>query len=126
VTTRWMTGPGLAALLFGMTANAPIATADIVAGKALFEQCAACHGASGDGTEQGPSLHGVVGRKAGQMQNFRYSRAMQRSGIVWSEETLARYLSDPQDVVPGNRMPFGGLATPEESKDVVSYLESLK
>ena len=77
-----MTGPGLAALLFGMTANAPIATADIVAGKALFEQCAACHGASGDGTEQGPSLHGVVGRKAGQMQNFRYSRAMQRSGIV--------------------------------------------
>ncbi|MGY4621567.1 choline dehydrogenase-like flavoprotein [Bradyrhizobium sp. USDA 4472] len=126
VTTRWMTGPGLAALLFGMTANAPIAAADIVAGKALFEQCAACHGASGDGTEQGPSLHGVVGRKAGQMQNFRYSRAMQRSGIVWSEETLARYLSDPQDVVPGNRMPFGGLATPEESKDVVSYLESLK
>ena len=43
-----------------------------------------------------------------------------------TEETLARYLSDPQDVVPGNRMPFGGLATPEESKDVVSYLESLK
>ena len=117
---------GLAVLLLGATANAPTAVADVVAGKALFEQCAACHGATGDGTEQGPSLHAVVGRKAGQMQNFRYSRAMQRSGIVWSEETLARYLSDPQDVVPGNRMPFGGLATPEESKDVVSYLESLK
>jgi len=117
---------GLAVLLFGVTASAPMAVADIGAGKALFEQCAACHGAAGDGTEQGPSLHGIVGRKAGQMQNFRYSRAMQRSGIVWSEETLARYLSDPQDVVPGNRMPFGGLATPEESKDVVSYLESLK
>lgn len=119
-------GLGLATLLFAATANAPIAAADIVVGKALFEQCAACHGATGDGTEQGPSLHGIVGRRAGQVQNFRYSRAMQRSGIVWSEETLARYLSDPQDVVPGNRMPFGGLATPEESKDVVSYLESLK
>lgn len=117
---------GFAALLFGVMVDVPIAVADVVAGKALFEQCAACHGATGDGTEQAPSLHGIVGRKAGQMQNFRYSRAMQRSGIVWSKETLARYLSDPQDVVPGNRMPFGGLATPEESKDVVSYLESLK
>jgi cytochrome c2 len=121
-----MPGLGLAALLFGVTANVPIAVADAVAGKVLFEQCAACHGATGDGTEQGPSLHGVVGRKAGQMQNFRYSRAMQRSGIVWNEEMLARYLSDPQGIVPGNRMPFGGLATPEESKDVVSYLEGLK
>jgi cytochrome c len=115
-----------AAVLLGTMLVTPAAFADMVAGKALYEQCAACHGVTGDGTEQGPSLHDIVNRKAGQMQNFRYSRAMQRSGLVWSEETLARYLSNPQDVVPGNRMPFGGLATPEESKDVVSYLESLK
>ncbi|WP_315836856.1 c-type cytochrome [Bradyrhizobium prioriisuperbiae] len=110
----------------GAIAAAPVMAADVGAGKALFEQCVACHGEAGAGTEQGPSLHAIIGRKAGQMQNFRYSRAMQRSGIVWSEDTLVQYLSNPQDVVPGNRMPFGGLATPEESKDVVSYLESLK
>jgi cytochrome c len=116
----------LTATLLTMVATAPMAVADVIAGKTLFEQCATCHGAAGDGTEQGPSLHGVVDRKAGQMPNFRYSRAMLRSGIVWNKETLERYLSNPQDVVPGNRMPFAGLATAEESKDVVSYLESLK
>lgn len=121
-----MSAGRFAFVLLGVTAAGPVAAADVGAGKALFEQCVACHGDAGAGTEQGPSLHGVVGRKAGQIQNFRYSRAMQRSGIVWSEDTLVQYLSNPQDVVPGNRMPFGGLATPEESKDVVSYLESLK
>lgn len=126
MTIASVSGIATAILLLGTMMAAPAAVADVAAGRALYEQCAACHGATGDGTEQGPTLHDIVGRKAGQTQNFRYSRAMQRSGIVWSEETLARYLSNPQDVVPGNRMPFGGLATPEESKDVVSYLEGLK
>jgi cytochrome c2 len=126
VTIASVSGIATAILLLGTMMAAPAAVADVAAGRALYEQCAACHGATGDGTEQGPTLHDIVGRKAGQTPSFRYSRAMQRSGIVWSEETLARYLSSPQDVVPGNRMPFGGLATPEESKDVVSYLEGLK
>jgi cytochrome c len=115
-----------AAVLLAFAGASPALAANSGAGKVLFEQCASCHGAAGAGTEQGPTLVGVVGRKAGQIPDFRYSRAMQRSGIVWNEDTLAQYLSSPQDVVPGNRMPFGGLATPEESMDVVSYLESLK
>lgn len=115
-----------AATLLVLAAAGPAVAANSDAGKVLFEQCASCHGETGAGTEQGPALAGIVGRKAGQNQNFRYSRAMQRSGIVWKEDTLAQYLSNPQDVVPGNRMPFGGLASPEESMDVVSYLESLK
>jgi cytochrome c len=118
--------PRFTAALLALATAGPAMAANSDAGKILFEQCASCHGATGAGTEQGPTLVGIVGRKAGQIQNFRYSRAMQRSGIVWKEDTLAQYLSNPQDVVPGNRMPFGGLATREESMDVVSYLESLK
>jgi cytochrome c2 len=119
-------GPRFTATLLALATAGPAMAASSDAGKVLYEQCASCHGATGAGTEQGPTLVGIVGRKAGQIQNFRYSRAMQRSGIVWKEDTLAQYLSNPQDVVPGNRMPFGGLATREESMDVVSYLESLK
>jgi len=115
----FLTAAGIAA------ASAPAVAADPSHGKALFAQCAACHGETGAGTNLGPSLIGVLGRPAGQLRDFHYSRAMQQSGIVWSEGILIKYLVDPQSVVPGNRMPFAGLDTPEDGEDVASYIENM-
>jgi cytochrome c2 len=56
----------------------------------------------------GPSLGGIIGRKAGTEPGFTYSSAMKQANITWTPQTLATYLVDPQKALPGNRMPFPG------------------
>lgn len=97
---------------------------EVAAGRTAFAQCSACH--SVDGTNGvGPSLKGVVGRKAGSFPGFRYSRAMKGAGFKWDDKTLAAYLADPQKVVPGNVMPFSGVADEKQRADLVAYLMTL-
>ena len=95
-------------------------------GKTLYEACAGCHGPAGSGSEQAPPLAGVVGRKAAVATDFRYSRAMLRSDFVWDEARLDAFLADPQALVPGNRMPFPGIANEKERTDVIAYLKTLR
>ena len=71
----------------------------------------------------GPSLHGVFGRKAGELADFRYSPAMKRSGITWTPQTLDTFIADPQKAVPGNRMPFAGMPDAADRADLIAYLE---
>ena len=71
----------------------------------------------------GPSLHGIIGRPAGSAPGFPYSPSMKRSGIVWDEETLKKYLPDPQAMVPGTKMTFIGLKDPQQVDDVIAYLK---
>jgi cytochrome c len=110
-------------VLLTLTAPAAIA-ADPEHGKAVFQACAACHSDKGDAL--GPNLAGVIGRKAGSRDDFRYSAAMQRAGFTWDEASLRQYLADPQAKVKGNRMPFSGLADPKDIDDVIAYIEMLK
>jgi cytochrome c2 len=92
-----------------------------------FTQCIACHGESkGVTADLGPSLAGVFGRKAGSRDDFRYSRAMLRSGIVWNEQNLDAFLKAPDQLVPGTRMPFEGLAAETDRAAVIRHLRSLK
>ncbi len=70
----------------------------------------------------GPSLAGIIGRKAGTEQNYNYSPAMKQANIVWDPKTLDQYLADPAKVVPGNKMPFPGLKTEHDRSDVIAYL----
>jgi cytochrome c2 len=102
----------------------PSFAADATHGEELFLACAACHNDMPDAL--GPNLAGVVGREAGTRDDFRYSPAMQRSGIVWTEENLRAYLMDPQGTVRGNRMPFPGYMDAADAEDVVTYLQSLQ
>jgi cytochrome c len=91
----------------------------------VFDQCAACHSTDGsNGT--GPTLKGVFGRQSGTVPGFRYSRAMRGAGITWNEKSLDQYLSNPQEFVAGNVMPFSGVPDPAERASIVAYLRSLK
>jgi cytochrome c len=111
----------------GLLAAAPAAwAADAGQGEQVYGACAACHGEKGAGTESGPALAGVVGRKAAGVDGFRYSPAMKRSRITWDTASLKEFITDPQGKVKGNRMPFDGLKDAGEVDDLVAYLESLK
>jgi nitrite reductase (NO-forming) len=95
---------------------------DPVAGRAVFRKCQACHSLQPGRQLVGPSLAGVLGRKSGNEPGFNYSDAMRHADITWNPNTLATYLSDPQKVVPGNRMPFPGLKSEHDRADIIAFL----
>ena len=105
-------------------ASRPAVAADAAHGKALYQACVACHSEKPDAI--GPSLKGVVGRKAGALDDFRYSAPMRRANLTWDDVNLRAYIADPQATVKGNRMPFGGLREPGDVDDVVAYLKTLQ
>jgi cytochrome c len=118
-TIRW----ALAALLVlpGLAARAQ----DAGVGKAAFAQCTACHSVDGS-NGVGPSLQGVVGRKVGSLAGFHYSRAMKSTAYSWDAAHLDAYLANPQAAIPGNVMPFSGVADAKQRADLVAYLQTLK
>lgn len=97
---------------------------DVAAGKLVFRKCQACHSLEPGKNGLGPSLVGIVGKKSGGTPNFNYSPAMKGSNLTWDVVTLNTYLSDPQKLVPGNKMPFPGLKTENERNAVIAYLAS--
>ena len=110
----------LMALLLIGTARAD---GDAARGEAKFQDCAACHKLELGANNVGPSLHGIFERKAGDLADFRYSPAIKRSGIAWTPETLEKFIADPQAMVPGNRMPYAGMASASDRADLMAYLQ---
>lgn len=97
--------------------------ADAAAGKAVFNRCKICHTVEAGGRNGvGPNLHGVFGRKAGTAEGFAYSEAMKNSGITWDDETITKYLHNPREMVPGNKMAFPGVKDDKEVADLLAYL----
>ena len=111
-----------AALSVLLLSGAAHADGDAARGEARFQDCAACHKLEAGANNVGPSLHGIFTRKAGEIADFRYSPAIKRSGIVWTPETLDKFITDPQALVPGNRMPYAGMANASDRADLVAYL----
>jgi cytochrome c len=110
-----------AALLLAST-GAARADGDAARGEKRFEECATCHTLQRGVNNVGPSLYGIIGRKAGEIADFRYSPAMKRSGITWTAQTLDMFIADPQQEVPGNRMPFAGMPDAGDRADLIAYL----
>ncbi|WP_034296445.1 cytochrome c family protein [Herbaspirillum sp. RV1423] len=103
----------------------PAMAQDVNAGKQVFAQCAACHTATAvNGV--GPGLLGIVGRKSAASPGFRYSPAFKRANLTWDEKSLDAYVADPQKVVPGNLMPFSGIADAKQRADLIAYLKTVK
>jgi cytochrome c len=114
-------------MLIAFAASHADAAGNAATGAALFNRCTLCHSpAKGGGNRLGPNLFGVVGRKAGTFPGFSYSAAMKNSGIVWTPAKLDAWLAAPQQVVPGNNMPFAGIADAPQRADLVAYLATLK
>jgi cytochrome c len=113
-------GPALAA---SAVAYASL-TGDAAKGEKVFGQCRTCHVVQEGVNRVGPSLWGVVGRKAGSIEGFKYSPANKNSGFVWTEAQLFTYLEAPQKVLKGTYMAFGGLKKPQDRADVIAYLKT--
>jgi cytochrome c len=121
----------LAAAVAVMIGSPGVALAqDVAAGQRVFAQCRACHTVNAGGPNGvGPNLHGVVGRRAASIQNFRYSanmRQLAEGGLTWDTANLQRYLANPKDLVPQGSMAFVGLRQEAQRNDVIAYLETLK
>ena len=93
----------------------------------VFRQCRARHQV-GDGAKNvvGPQLNGIVGRTAAAVDGFSYSEASKDAGgkgLVWSEEQLDKYLTNPMTAMPGTKMAYAGLKDEDGHKDLIAYLK---
>ena len=117
----------LAALLaispdtFGQDAAAKSDTAD---SQLVFKNvCRTCHTVKEGDNRLGPNLHNIIGRKAGSVPGYGYSSAMKDADLTWDRATLDRFIANPDQVVPGNRMkPYGGLTSAEERAKIIAFL----
>jgi cytochrome c len=96
-------------------------------GKTAFNNyCRTCHSTKAEDNRLGPSLHGIVGAKAGQAAGYaNYSQSLKQSGLTWNEATLERYIADPEAVVPNNSMkPYKGIPDAAVRKRIIEFLKS--
>jgi cytochrome c len=89
--------------------------------KELFEKrCGGCHALDRD--KEGPRLRGVYGRVAGSVDSFKYSDALKKSKITWTDETLDKWLTDTEKLIPDNDMTFH-VERPDERSKIIAYLK---
>ena len=92
-------------------------------GAKIFKKCAACHSITQGGSNKiGPALWGVLGRKAGTISDYKYSKAMIAYGKPWSIEEMNGFLTKPKDWVKGTKMSFTGLKNPKERAAIILYM----
>src|SRR5258708_24382079 len=96
------------------------AAADVQHGRGLFAACAFCHTEKQNAV--GPSLKGVVGRKSAALSDFLYSRSMRQANLVWNEDNLREYITDPQVKIKGNRRHYDPLPSATDVDATVAYL----
>ena len=108
---------------------ATLAQADgsAVNGDSLFKhKCGSCHSVEPGKNRVGPTLAGVIGRKAASIETYSYSAAMRSAGLTWDAVTLDSYLTNPRAKVPGTKMTFVGLPQANDRADIIAYLSTLK
>ena len=123
----WTTSAMLAATLVFWVAAGSV-QAESVGEKLFKQQCAACHAVTKDAPiGAGPTLHGVLGKEAGQMEGYRYSAEFKKGleGQKWTPELLESWLTDPQAIAPGTYMMYkqndAGIR-----KSIIDYLTTVK
>ena len=92
-------------------------------GAKVFKKCAACHSIAEDGGNKiGPALWGVLGRPAGSIPDYKYSKAMAAHGKSWSFEEMNGFLTKPKGWIKGTKMSFAGLKNAKERAAVILYM----
>lgn len=118
----WIAGAA-ALTLAGTAAMAAGPAGDPAKGRMVFARCAMCHDITRGATIIGPTLKGVMGRKAGALPNFAYSAAMKGKNVTWNPTTIDMFVTSPSKYVPGTKMAFGGVPNPQERADLIAYLK---
>ena len=116
-----VTGTITTILIFSI-ANA----ADPVNGKKVFKKCAACHSLQEGKNKIGPPLNNLLGRKAGSVEGYKYSKAMKNSGVVWDEESLDKFLTKPRKFIKRTKMSFWGIKKKSLRDDLISFFKQLQ
>ncbi len=114
------------ALAIAGSATTHAEAGDPAKGEQLWKRCRACHQV-GEGAESkvGPVLNAIIGRKAGVIEGFRYSKAMTRAGedgLIWDNAALDAFLAKPKDLVPGTLMSFAGFKDAQDRADMIAFL----
>jgi cytochrome c len=104
--------------------GAALAEGDAAAGEKVFKKCKTCHTFDPGKKKLGPHLKGVVGRKAGAVEGYKYSKAMAGADITWDEANLDKYLTKPKAFLKGTKMSFAGLKKETQRADVIAYLKA--
>ena len=113
-----------AAVLFVFATESAIAEGDPVKGKRVFNKCKACHLLEASKKKKvGPHLAQIFGRKSGVVEGFKYSKAMQKTDIVWDEKTIDAFITKPRVFIKGTKMTFIGLKKKKDRNDVIAYLK---
>ena len=113
----------VAAVSFGSAAETAMAQ-NVANGESVFHQCQICHSIGPNAQNKiGPELNGLDGRHSGTVANYSYSDANKNSGIVWNEATFKKYISDPRAMIPGTKMPFGGIKDAQQVNDLWAYIK---
>ncbi len=99
------------------------AAGDPAKGKKVFNKCKACHLIDKEKNRVGPHLKGVIGRKAGDVAGYKYSKAMMASGLTWDDATLDKYLAAPKKLIKGTKMAFPGLKKETDRANVIAYIK---
>lgn len=116
-----LSGALFAALAFG--AQAAEIKGDPKAGEIVFNKCRQCHRIGAGATNfYGPVLNGVVGRPAGTVPGYDYSKANVHSGKIWTVAALTSYLKQPQHDIPNTKMTFKGLKSETDIANVIAYM----
>ena len=122
ITPKLLAGVAAATLL--VLVSQPVwAQGDAAAGEKVYKKCKACHSLEEGKNKVGPSLYGVVGRAAGAVEGYKYSKALKDSGLTWDDATLDKYLEKPKDLVPKTKMAFPGLKKEADRQNVIAYIE---
>ena len=101
----------------------PYKSADYARGKRVFRTCSSCHMLDPEaGNLVGPNLHGMFDRKAGALEGFDYSKALQEADFQWTAEELDNWLANPRTYLPGNNMSFTGVRREPDRVAVIAYL----
>lgn len=117
----------LAVLVLLTSTSVSHADGDAAKGEKIYVKCKTCHDIDKGVNKVGPSLKGLIGRKAAAVPDFKYSEAMiakGAEGVVWDEATLTVYLPDPKAFVPKTKMVFAGLKKSEDIEDLIAFLKT--
>ena len=115
-----------AAVAGSVVLAAPVVAGDAAKGEKVFRRCKACHYLDKEKNKTGPHLVNIIGRDAGAVKGYKYSKAMAESGLTWDELTIAGFLTKPQKYLKGTKMAFVGLRKESDIADVIAYLKVSK